>query len=150
MDGLQFLQIGDDYTCVKALFSLMYMCKYDGILFLVQSCYVPCNANTTVAFCVRIMTGENKRMVHLMKKGSYIIEQRCAKNAYKKSLVSQRLCGCHCWWTRGSPMAHVAKFYGRFVALWERTIFPCLILFEIITLWVYKTIPIDFSLFLHF
>ena len=25
----------------------------------------------------------------------------------------QPLGECHCWWTRVSPMAHVAKFYGR-------------------------------------
>ena len=35
-------------------------------------------------------------------------------NCFKKSLFIFQLLGeCHCWWTRESPRAHVAKFYDR-------------------------------------
>ena len=37
-----------------------------------------------------------------------------------------------------------------FVAFGEHQHFPCLKLIEIVVLWVYYTIPFDFSLFRHF
>ena len=67
--------------------------------------------------------------------------------------IFQLLGECHCWWTKESPRAHVAKFYGRFRlirSIWEHHNFPCSKLIEIVILWVYYTIPFGFSLFRYF
>ena len=67
--------------------------------------------------------------------------------------VCQLLGECHCWWTRESPMAHVAKFYGRLRlirSVLRASKFSVLKLTEIIISWVYYTIPNGFSLFRHF
>ena len=60
---------------------------------------------------------------------------------------------CHCWWTRESQKAYIAKFYGQLQLI--RSIlghqnFPRLKLIEIVILWVYYTTPLSFSLFSHF
>ena len=71
-----------------------------------------------------------------------------------KSLFIFKLLGeCHCWWTKESPRAHVAKFYGptwliRSVLGASR--WYALELIEIVNLWVYYTIPFRFSFFRHF
>ena len=42
--------------------------------------------------------------------------------------IFQLLGECHCWWTKESPRAHVAKFYGRLrliCSVWEHQNFPC-------------------------
>ena len=60
---------------------------------------------------------------------------------------------CHCWWTKESPRAHVAKFFGRFWlirSVLEHQNFPCSKLIEIVILWVYYTIPFGFSLLRYF
>ena len=67
--------------------------------------------------------------------------------------IFQLLGKCHCWWTKESPRAHVAKFYCRFWLIrrvWEHQNFPCSKLIEIVILWVYYTIPFGFSLFRYF
>ena len=67
--------------------------------------------------------------------------------------IFQLLGECHCWWTKESPRAHVAKFYGRFRlirSVWEHQNYPCSKLIEIVILWVYYTIPFGFSLFRYF
>ena len=67
--------------------------------------------------------------------------------------IFQLLGECHCWWTKESPRARVAKFYGR---LWfNRSVlraskFSGLKLTEIVIFWVYYTIPFGFSLIRHF
>ena len=53
---------------------------------------------------------------------------------------------CHCWWTRESPRANVAKFYGRLRLICNLF----LKLIEIVISWVYYTIPFCFSFFRHF
>ena len=60
---------------------------------------------------------------------------------------------CHCWLTEESPRAHVAKFYGRLRlirSVLRASNFPCLKFIEIVTLWVYYTIPFGFTLFRQF
>ena len=60
---------------------------------------------------------------------------------------------CHCWWTKESPRAQIAKFYGRlrlFRSVLRASKFSELKLIEIVILWVYNTIPYGFSLFRHF
>ena len=49
---------------------------------------------------------------------------------------------CHCWWTKESPRAHVAKFYGRLRlirSILRASNFPCSKLIQIVILWVYYT-----------
>ena len=65
----------------------------------------------------------------------------------------QLLGECHCWWTKESPRAHVAKFYGRLRlirSVLRASNFPCVKCIQIVILWVYYTIPFDFTLFWHF
>ena len=65
--------------------------------------------------------------------------------------VFQLLGECHCWWTKESPRAHVAKFYSRLrliCSVWRASKFSVLKLTEIVILWVYDTIPCGFNLFL--
>ena len=60
---------------------------------------------------------------------------------------------CHCWWTKKSPRALVAKFYGRLRlirSVLRASNFPYWKFLEIVILWVYYTIPFGFSLFWHF
>ena len=62
-----------------------------------------------------------------------------------KSLFEfQRLDECHYWWTKESPRAHVAKFYGRIrvtlSVLRASNFLPCLKFIIIVILWVYYTI----------
>ena len=67
--------------------------------------------------------------------------------------VFQLLGECHCWWTRESPRAHVAKFYGRLRlirSILRASTFSVLKLTEIIISWVYYSILNGFSLFRHF
>ena len=59
----------------------------------------------------------------------------------------QLLGECHCWWTKESPRAHVAKFCGRF-RFWEHQIF-CVEFIEIVILLVHYTIPFGLTLFWH-
>ena len=62
-------------------------------------------------------------------------------------------CECHCCWTKESPRAHVAKFYGRFrliCSILSASKFSVLKLIEIVILWVYYTIPFGLSFFRHF
>ena len=62
----------------------------------------------------------------------------------------QLLGECHCWWTKESPRAHVAKFYGllRLIcSVLRASNFSCLKFIEIVILWVYFTIPFGFPLF---
>ena len=74
---------------------------------------------------------------------------------YKSLFIFQLLCECHCWWTKESPRAHVAKFYGR---LWlirsvlRASKFSVLKLTDIVILRVYtfKTIPSGLRLIWHF
>ena len=57
--------------------------------------------------------------------------------------IFQLLGGCHCWWTRESPRAHVAKFYGRrrlIRKVLRASKFSALKLIEIVILWVYNFI----------
>ena len=72
----------------------------------------------------------------------------------QKSLFIFQLLGeCHCWWTKESPRAHVAKFYGRprlIRSVLRASKFSLLKLIEIVILWVYYTIPFGFSFFRHF
>ena len=59
---------------------------------------------------------------------------------------------CHCWWTRKSPRAHVAKFFGRLRlirSVLRPSKFSVLTLIEIVMFWGYYTIPFGFSLFCH-
>ena len=74
------------------------------------------------------------------------------KYLFKKSLFIFQLIGdCHCWWTSGSPRAHVAKFYGQLRlirSVFGASKFSVLKLIEIIISWVYYTITNGFSLFL--
>ena len=68
-------------------------------------------------------------------------------------LKFQLLGECHCWWTKESPRAHVAKFYGRLRlirSVLSASKFSVLKLTEIVILWVYYTIPFGFSLIRHF
>ena len=47
---------------------------------------------------------------------------------------------CHCWWTRVSPRAHVAKFYVRLQlirSVLRASTFPVLKFIEIVILWIY-------------
>ena len=56
------------------------------------------------------------------------------------------------WWTSESPRAHEAKRYGRLRiirSVLRASQFSVLKLIEIVILWVYYTIPFDFSLFRH-
>ena len=67
--------------------------------------------------------------------------------------VFQLLGECHCWWTKESPRAHVAKFYGRLRlirSVLRASKFAVLKLIEIVILWVYYTTPFGFSFFRHF
>ena len=74
--------------------------------------------------------------------------------SYLKSLFKFQLLGeCPCWWTRESPRAHVAKFYGRLRlirSVLRASAFSVLKLIEIVIVWVYYTIPFGFSLFRYF
>ena len=87
-------------------------------------------------------------MVHIV----YYIRIKMVFTNNKKSLfVFQQLGECHCWWTKESPGAHVANFYGR-LRLGRNVLraskFSVFKLTEIVIMWVYYTIPIGFSLFL--
>ena len=67
--------------------------------------------------------------------------------------VFQLLGECHCWWTKESPRAHVAKFYGRLrliCSVLRASNLAVLKLIEIVILWVYYSIPFRFSFFRHF
>ena len=67
--------------------------------------------------------------------------------------IFQLLVECHCWWTRESPRAHVAKFFGRlrFIrCVLRASKFSEIKLITIVMLWVYYTIPFGLSLFRHF
>ena len=69
------------------------------------------------------------------------------------SFMFQLLGECHCWWTKESPRAHVAKFYGRLRlirSVLRASKLSVLKLTEIVVLWVCCTIPFGFSLFWHF
>ena len=60
------------------------------------------------------------------------------------------LCQCHCWWTKESPSAHVAKFFGRLpliCSVLRASKFSALKLIEFVILWVYYTIPFSLSFF---
>ena len=49
-------------------------------------------------------------MVHIVN----LIRLKMVYTSWWRSLFEFRLLGeCHCWWTGGSPRAHVARFYGR-------------------------------------
>ena len=87
-------------------------------------------------------------MVHIV---NYIRMKMVHTDKLKSLFIFQRLGECHCCWTKESPRAHVAKFYGRlrFVrSVLRDSKFPVLKLTEIVILWVYHTIPFGFSLFL--
>ena len=61
-------------------------------------------------------------------------------------LCFKLLSECHCWWTRESPRAHVAKFCGRLRLI--RSVlgasqFSVFKLIEIVILWVNYTIPLS-------
>ena len=63
----------------------------------------------------------------------------------------QLLGECHCWWTRESLRAHVAKFYNRLRLIYSvlrASKFSVLKLMKIVIVWVYYTIPVGFSFFL--
>ena len=68
-----------------------------------------------------------------------------------RSLFYIQLLGeCHCWWTSESPMAYVAKFYGRLRlirSVLRASEFSVLKLTEIVILWVYYTIPMASACF---
>ena len=68
----------------------------------------------------------------------------------KNSLFVFQLLGeCHYWWTKESPSAHVAKFYGRLRLIrnvLRASKFSVLKLTEIVTMWVYYIIPFGFGL----
>ena len=74
--------------------------------------------------------------------------------SWQKSLFIFQLLGeCHCWWTKESPRAHVAKFYGRLrliCSILRASKFAVLKLIEIVIVWVYYTISFCFSFFRHF
>ena len=81
-----------------------------------------------------------------------ILLKLCTHLWEEVSFILQLLGVCHCWWTKESPRAHVATFYGRlgwFVAF-ERIKVSVLKLSEIAFVGVYYTIPFGFSLFRHF
>ena len=64
--------------------------------------------------------------------------------------IFQLLGECHCCWTKESPEAHVAKFYGRLRLICnvvKASKFSVLKLIEIVILWVYYTIPFGLSFF---
>ena len=71
-----------------------------------------------------------------------------------KSLFEFQLLGeCHCWWTKESPRAHVAKFYGQLRlirSVFRASKFLCEKFIVIVILWVYYTIHFGFTLFWHF
>ena len=86
-------------------------------------------------------------MVHVV---NYIRIKMVYTDKYKSLFVFQLLGECHCWWTKESPRAHVAKFYGRLRlvrSVLRASKFSVLKLTEIVILWVYYTIPFCFSLF---
>ena len=59
----------------------------------------------------------------------------------------------HCWWTKESSRAHVAKFYGRLRLICSdlrASKYAVLKLIEIVIVWVSYTIPFGFSFFRHF
>ena len=88
-------------------------------------------------------------MVHIV---NYIRIKMVYTDKYKSLFVFQLLGECHCWWTKESPRAHVAKFYGRLRlvrSVLRASKFAVLKLTEIVILWVYYTIPFGFSLFWH-
>ena len=104
--------------------------------------------------CLSMCKGlcQNKKQVfdQYTKGGNF-----CAAHmTLSKSLYIFQLLGeFHCWWTKESPRAHLAKFYGQ---LWlicsvlKASKFSVLKLIEIVILWVYYTIPFGFSFFRHF
>ena len=55
----------------------------------------------------------------------------------------------HCRWTKESPEGICSQVL-RIRSVLRESNFPCLKLIEIVILWVYYTIPFDFSLFRHF
>ena len=64
--------------------------------------------------------------------------------------IDQPLGECHCWWTKESPRAHVAKFYSRLRlvrSVLRASKFSVLKLIEIVIFWVYYTISFGFSFF---
>ena len=70
---------------------------------------------------------------------------------YKSLFIFQLLGECHCWWTKESPRAHVAKLYGRLQlvrSVLRASKLSVLKLTEIVILWVNYTIPFGFCLFL--
>ena len=72
---------------------------------------------------------------------------------YVLHFIFQLLDECQCWWTKESPRAHVAKFYGRLrliCSVLRASKFAVLKLIEIVILWIYYTIPFGFSFFRHF
>ena len=74
-------------------------------------------------------------------------------NAKIKSSRIKSVLQYHCWWTRESPRAHVAKSYGQLMLLrsvLRASKFSELKLIEIVFVWVYYPIPYDFSLCRHF
>ena len=53
----------------------------------------------------------------------------------------QPLGECHCWWTRVSPRAHVAKFYVRLQlirSVLRASKFSVVKFIEIVILWIYN------------
>ena len=72
---------------------------------------------------------------------------------YKSLFIFQLLGESHCWWSRASPKAHVAKFYGRLRlirSVLRSSKLSVLKLIEIVILWVYYALSFGFSLFRHF
>ena len=77
----------------------------------------------------------------------------CVHLGESSLFIFQKLGECHCWWTRESPRAHVAKFYGRLRltrSVLRASKFSVLKMIEIVHLWVYYTIRFGFNSFRHF
>ena len=89
-------------------------------------------------------------MVHIV---NFIRFEWCIHLSRSLYLKFQLLGECHCWWTSESPRAHVAKFYGQLRlirSVLRASKFSELKLIELVSLWVYYTIPFGYSLVRHF
>ena len=79
----------------------------------------------------------------------FIVKSRRDFGARRRTVLGE----CHCWWTKESPKAYVAKFYGRLrliCSVLRASNFPCLKCIAIVILWVYWTLYFRLTLLWHF
>ena len=110
--------------------------RYDILAFkmkLENNCYMKLSICLLIKRTTRVMhelwlqdwKHKNKDTI---KKPMLIYDGKLSISKTMYVFIFQLLGECHCWWTKESPRAHVAKFYGRLrliCSVWEHQNFPC-------------------------